>query len=98
LSQVCSVFFKAPLQPGFAELADEIGLNLKKLKWFQTNLWGYRLWILFDYGFCSKIDSGSYNVNEVGLKIDTARKPLYSGIQKKFYNAKKKYLTINPMA
>jgi hypothetical protein len=37
-------------EPGLQELADEIGLNLKKLKnGFQTNLWRYCLWIPFDY-------------------------------------------------
>jgi hypothetical protein len=33
--------------PGLQELADEIGLNLKKKNGFQTNLWGYRLWIFY---------------------------------------------------
>jgi hypothetical protein len=35
--------------PGLQELADEIGLNLKLKNGFQTNLWRYCLWILFDY-------------------------------------------------
>jgi hypothetical protein len=54
-------------EPGLQELADEIGLNLKKLKWVSNKFMGYRLWILFDYkmDFARKLlDSSSYNVNE----------------------------------
>jgi hypothetical protein len=54
--------------PGLQELADEIGLNLKKLKMgFKQidTVYGF----LFDYkmDFRKLLDSGSYNVNE-GIK------------------------------
>jgi AraC-like DNA-binding protein len=59
--------------PGLQELADEIGLNLKKLKMGFKQIYGDTVYgFLFDYkmDFARKLlDSGSYNVNEVGLKI-----------------------------
>jgi AraC-like DNA-binding protein len=57
--------------PGLQELADEIGLNLKKLKWVSNKFMAILFMVLFDYkmDFARKLlDSGSYNVNEVGLK------------------------------
>jgi AraC-like DNA-binding protein len=54
------------------QLADEIGLNLKKLKMGFKQIYGDTVYgFLFDYkDFARKLlDSGSYNVNEVGLKI-----------------------------
>jgi hypothetical protein len=83
-------------EPGLQELADEIGLNLKKLKWVSNKFMAiYCLWILFDYkmDFSKITDSGSYNVNEVGLKIGIQhRKSFHRRIQKKFATPKKKYL------
>jgi hypothetical protein len=57
---------------------------------------GDTVWILFDYkmDFARKLQR-FHNVNEVGLKIDTARKPLYSGIQKKFATTPKKIFNVN---
>jgi AraC-like DNA-binding protein len=58
--------------PGLQELADEIGLNLKKLKMGFKQIYGDTVYGFFDYkmDFARKLlDSGSYNVNEVGLKI-----------------------------
>ncbi|MBC7438616.1 MAG: helix-turn-helix transcriptional regulator, partial [Flavobacterium sp.] len=59
--------------PGLQELADEIGLNLKKLKMGFKQIYGDTVYgFLFDYkmDYARKLlDSGSYNVNEVGLKI-----------------------------
>jgi AraC-like DNA-binding protein len=54
------------------QLADEIGLNLKKLKMGFKQIYGDTVYgFLFDYkmDFAKLLDSGSYNVNEVGLKI-----------------------------
>jgi AraC-like DNA-binding protein len=60
------------LNHSLQELADEIGLNLKKLKMGFKQIYGDTVYgFLFDY----KMDlpenylTGSYNVNEVGLKI-----------------------------
>ena len=59
--------------PGLQELADEIGLNLNKLKMGFKQIYGDTVYgFLFDYkmDFARKLlDSGSYNVNEVGFKI-----------------------------
>jgi AraC-like DNA-binding protein len=57
--------------PGLQELDNRVEFKEAK-NGFQTNLWRYCLWFLFDYkmDFARKLlDSGSYNVNEVGLKI-----------------------------
>ena len=62
--------------PSLQELADEIGLNLKKLKMGFKQIYGDTVYgFLFDYkmDYARKLlDSGSYNVNEVGLKIVAA--------------------------
>jgi len=59
--------------PSLQELADEIGLTLKKLKMGFKQIYGDTVYgFLFDYKMDSArklLDSGSYNVNEVGLKI-----------------------------
>jgi AraC-like DNA-binding protein len=59
--------------PGLQELADEVGLNLKKLKVGFKQIYGDSVYsYLFDYKMeyaRRLLDSGSHNVNEVGLKI-----------------------------
>lgn len=59
--------------PGLQDLADQVGLNLKKLKMGFKQIYGDTVYgFLFDYkmDYARKLlDSGSYNVNEVGLKI-----------------------------
>lgn len=59
--------------PGLQELADKVGIALKKLKAGFKEIYGDSVYgFLFDYKmeYARKLlDSGSYNVNEVGLKI-----------------------------
>ncbi len=83
--------------PGLQELADEIGLNLKKLKMGFKQIYGDTVYgFLFDYkmDFARKLlDSGSYNVNEVGLKIGySTGSHFISAFKKKFATTPKKYL------
>jgi len=83
--------------PGLQELADEIGLNLKKLKMGFKQIYGDTVYgFLFDYkmDFARKLlDSGAYNVNEVGLKIGySTGSHFIAGFKKKFATTPKKYL------
>ncbi|TRX35967.1 AraC family transcriptional regulator [Flavobacterium restrictum] len=83
--------------PGLQELADEIGLNLKKLKMGFKQIYGDTVYgFLFDYkmDFARKLlDSGSYNVNEVGLKIGySTGSHFIAAFKKKFSTTPKKYL------
>jgi AraC-like DNA-binding protein len=83
--------------PGLQELADEIGLNLKKLKMGFKQIYGDTVYgFLFDYkmDFARKLlDSGSYNVNEVGLKIGySTGSHFIAAFKKKFATTPKKYL------
>ena len=88
--------------PSLQELANQIGLNLKKLKMgfkqiYSDTVYGF----LFDYkmDFARKLlDSGSYNVNEVGLKIGySTGSHFIAAFKKKFGTTPKKYLmSINP--
>lgn len=88
--------------PGLQELADQVGLNLKKLKMGFKQIYGDTVYgFLFDYkmDFARKLlDSGSYNVNEVGLKIGySTGSHFISAFKKKFATTPKKYLmSINP--
>ena len=90
--------------PGLQELADEIGLNLKKLKMGFKQIYGDTVYgFLFDYkmDFARKLlDSGSYNVNEVGLKIGySTGSHFIAAFKKKFGTTPKKYLmSITPTA
>ncbi len=90
--------------PGLQELADTIGLNIKKLKMGFKQIYGDTVYgFLFDYkmNFARKLlDSGSYNVNEVGLKIGySTGSHFITGFKKKFGTTPKKYLmSINPNA
>ncbi|MDX6191998.1 AraC family transcriptional regulator [Flavobacterium sp. Fl-318] len=83
--------------PGLQELADEIGLNVKKLKMGFKQIYGDTVYgFLFDYKMdCARklLDSGSYNVNEVGLKIGySTGSHFIAGFKKKFATTPKKYL------
>lgn len=83
--------------PGLQQLADEIGLNLKKLKMGFKQIYGDTVYgFLFDYkmDFARKLlDSGSFNVNEVGLKIGySTGSHFISAFKKKFATTPKKYL------
>jgi AraC-like DNA-binding protein len=88
--------------PGLQELADEIGLNLNKLKMGFKQIYGDTVYgFLFDYkmDFARKLlDSGSYNVNEVGLKIGySTGSHFIAAFKKKYGTTPKKYLlSINP--
>jgi AraC-like DNA-binding protein len=88
--------------PGLQELADQIGLNLKKLKMGFKQIYGDTVYgFLFDYkmDFARRLlDSGSYNVNEVGLKIGySTGSHFIEAFKKKFGTTPKKYLmSINP--
>lgn len=83
--------------PGLQELADQVGINLKKLKMGFKQIYGDSVYsFLFDYKmeFARKLlDSGSYNVNEVGLKIGySTASHFISAFKKKFGTTPKKYL------
>jgi AraC-like DNA-binding protein len=83
--------------PGLQELADEVGLTLKKLKMGFKQIYGDTVYgFLFDYKMESArklLDSGSYNVNEVGLKIGySTGSHFIAAFKKKFGTTPKKYL------
>lgn len=89
--------------PGLQELADEIGLPIKKLKMGFKQIYGDTVYgFLFDYKMDSArklLDSGSYNVNEVGLKIGySTGSHFIAAFKKKFGTTPKKYLMgLNPI-
>ncbi len=83
--------------PGLQELADEIGLNLKKLKMGFKQIYGDTVYgFLFDYkmDYARKLlDSGSYNVSEVGMKIGySSGSHFIAAFKKKFATTPKRYL------
>lgn len=83
--------------PGLQELADQVGLNLKKLKMGFKQIYGDSVYsFLFDYKmeFARKLlEDGSHNVNEVGLKIGySTASHFISAFKKKFATTPKKYL------
>lgn len=88
--------------PGLQQLADQVGLNLKKLKMGFKQIYGDTVYgFLFDYkmDYARKLlDSGSYNVNEVGLRIGySTGSHFIAAFKKKFATTPKKYLmSINP--
>lgn len=88
--------------PGLQELADRVGLTLKKLKLGFKQIYGDTVYgYLFDYKMDyarQLLDSGSYNVNEVGLKIGySTGSHFIAAFKKKFATTPKKYLmSINP--
>jgi len=83
--------------PGLQELADQVGINLKRLKMGFRQIYGDSVYsFLFDYKmeYARKLlDSGSYNVNEVGLKIGYSTSSHFiAAFKKKFGTTPKKYL------
>lgn len=90
--------------PGLQELADEVGLSLKKLKVGFKQIYGDTVFnFLFDYKMevaRKMLDSGSYNVNEVGLKVGYSTSSHFiAAFKKKYGVTPKKYLlnlSLNP--
>ncbi len=88
--------------PGLQELSEQVGLNLKKLKMGFKQIYGDTVYgFLFDYKMDMArrlLDSGSYNVNEVGLKIGySTGSHFIAAFKKKFATTPKKYLmALNP--
>ena len=83
--------------PGLEELSDQVGLSLKKLKMGFKQIYGDTVYgYLFDYKMNyarQLLDSGSYNVNEVGLKIGySTGSHFIAAFKKKFATTPKKYL------
>ena len=83
--------------PGLEELADKVGLSLKKLKMGFKQIYGDTVYgYLFDHKMDyarQLLDSGSYNVNEVGLKIGySTGSHFIAAFKKKFATTPKKYL------
>ena len=83
--------------PGLQELADQVGLNLKKLKMGFKQIYGDSVYsFLFDYKmeYARKLlDSGTYNVNEVGMQIGySTASHFIAAFKKKFGTTPKKYL------
>lgn len=88
--------------PGLEELSEQVGLSLKKLKMGFKQIYGDTVYgFLFDYKMDyarQLLDSGSYNVNEVGLKIGySTGSHFIAAFKKKFATTPKKYLmSMNP--
>jgi len=83
--------------PSLDSLANQVGLNLKKLKMGFKQIYGDTVYgFLFDYKMDyarQLLDSGSYNVNEVGLKIGySTGSHFIAAFKKKFATTPKKYL------
>jgi len=84
--------------PTLANLAEEIGLPLKKLKEGFKQIYGDSVYsFLFDYKmeYARKmLESNQYNVNEVGLKVGYSTSSHFiASFKKKFGTTPKKYLT-----
>ena len=83
--------------PSLQELADEIGLNIKKLKEGFKQIYGDSVFsFLFDYKmeFARKLlESGENNVNEVGHKIGYSTSSHFiAAFKKKYGTTPKKYV------
>lgn len=83
--------------PGLEELSEQVGLSLKKLKMGFKQIYGDTVYgFLFDYkmDYARRLlDTGSYNVNEVGLKIGySTGSHFIAAFKKKFATTPKKYL------
>lgn len=84
--------------PTLQELADAVGVNIKKLKEGFKQLYGETVYsFLLDYKleYARKLlDSGTYNVNEVGVKVGySTASHFIAAFKKKFGTTPKKYLT-----
>lgn len=83
--------------PTLTELSEEIGLSLKKLKEGFKQIYGDSVYsFLFDYkmDYARKmLETGKYNVNEVGLKVGySTASHFISAFKKKYGTTPKKYL------
>lgn len=83
--------------PSLQELAEEIGLPLKKLKEGFRQVYGDSVYsFLFDYKMETArkmLESGQYNVNEVGLKVGySTASHFIEAFRKKYNTTPKKYL------
>ncbi|MBC2838333.1 helix-turn-helix transcriptional regulator [Robiginitalea sp. SC105] len=83
--------------PTLPELAEETGLSLKKLKEGFKQIYGDTVYsFLFDYKMESArkmLESGNFNVNEVGLKVGySAASHFIAAFKKKYNTTPKKYL------
>ncbi|MDO5969149.1 AraC family transcriptional regulator [Flavivirga aquimarina] len=83
--------------PSLQELADEIGLNLKKLKEGFKQIYGDSVFsFLFDYKMevaRKLLESGDNNVNEVGLKVGYSTSSHFiAAFKKKYGTTPKKYV------
>ncbi|UII77478.1 AraC family transcriptional regulator [Flagellimonas sp. HMM57] len=86
--------------PTLAELSKEIGLSLKKLKEGFKQIYGDSVYgFLFDYKmeYARKmLETGSHNVNEVGLRVGySTASHFIASFKKKYGTTPKKYLTSN---
>ncbi|MBT8188171.1 MAG: helix-turn-helix transcriptional regulator [Croceitalea sp.] len=84
--------------PTLAELANEIGLSLRKLKEGFKQIYGDSVYgFLLDYKleYARKmLESGKHNVNEVGLKVGySTASHFIASFKKKYGTTPKKYLT-----
>ncbi|WP_422349732.1 helix-turn-helix domain-containing protein [Flagellimonas sp.] len=84
--------------PTLAELSQEIGLSLKKLKEGFKQIYGDSVYgFLFDYKmeYARKmLEAGGHNVNEVGLKVGySTASHFIASFKKKYGTTPKKYLT-----
>lgn len=83
--------------PSLQELSDEIDLSLKKLKEGFKQIYGDSVYsFLFDYKMevaRKLLESGTYNVNEVGLKVGySTASHFISAFKKKYGTTPKKYV------
>lgn len=83
--------------PTLQELSEEIGLNLKKLKEGFKQIYGDSVFsFLFDYKMevaRKLLDSGDYNVNEVGSKVGySSSSHFIAAFKKKYGTTPKKYI------
>jgi AraC-like DNA-binding protein len=83
--------------PSLQELADAIGLSLKKLKEGFKQIYGDTVYsFLFDYKMevaRKLLESGDHNVNEVGLKVGYSTSSHFiAAFKKKFGTTPKKYI------
>ena len=83
--------------PSLQELAESIGISLKKLKEGFKQIYGDTVYgFLFDYKMevsRKLLESGDYNVNEVGLKVGYSTSSHFiAAFKKKFGTTPKKYV------
>ena len=84
--------------PSLNQLAQEVGLSLKRLKEGFKQIYGDSVYsFLFDYKMeyaRRLLDSGQYNVNEIGLRIGYSTSSHFiAAFRKKYGTTPKKYMT-----